>query len=302
MSSVVIGAGLVGAALVRELVARGEEVTVASRAGTVLPGAASVAVDAKDAAALARVTASATTVFLCTNPPYHRWTRDWPPVGEAVARAAAGKDLVAMGNLYSYGRAAMPMTEHSPELTTETKGLVRKALWASFRAAHERGDLRAVEVRASDYVGPGATATAHLGARFFVPAIAGQRVNVVGDPAAAHGWAYLPDIARTLAAASAFRGDWGRVWHVPSASDANRVQIAAWIGERYGTTPTVRGYPDALLRSLGWFSPMMREVHASSYQFTAPFVSDATETRRELGVEPTAWDEVLEITAASYAQ
>ncbi len=302
MSSVVIGAGLVGSALVRELVARGEEVTVATRTGTVMSGASAVAVDAKDSTALARVTASATTVYLCTNPPYHRWSLDWPPVGDAVVRAAAGRDLVAMGNLYSYGRAAMPMTEHSPESTTETKGLVRKALWASFRAAHERGDLRAVEVRASDYVGPGATATAHLGARFFVPAIAGRRVNVVGDPAAAHSWAYLPDIARTLVAASDHRGDWGRVWHVPSASEASRVEIAAWIGEHYGTTPTVRGYPDALLRALGWFSPMMREVRASSYQFTAPFISDSTETRRELEVRATPWDEVLEVTAASYAK
>lgn len=304
MSTLVLGAGLVGSAVARELVARGDDVTVATRGATPVPGARAVAVDAADAAALAPVVAGVSTVFLCTNPPYHRWPTDWPPIGAAAltATASAGADLVAMGNLYSYGRATMPMTEHSPEITTETKGLVRKAMWASFRAAHERGDLRAVEVRASDYVGPGATATAHLGARFFEPAIAGRRVNVVGDPAAAHSWAYLPDIARTLVAASDHRGDWGRVWHVPSASEASRVEIAAWIGEHYGSTPSVRGYPDPLLRALGWFNPMMREVRASSYQFTAPFICDSTETRRELGVRATPWDEVLEVTAASYAK
>jgi nucleoside-diphosphate-sugar epimerase len=304
MSSFVLGAGLVGRAVVRQLVERGEPVIVASRSATPVPGARAVAVDASDPQGLTVAAAGASTIYLCTNPPYPEWARRWPPMFAAVIETAkrTGADLVAMGNLYPYGRAAMPMTERSPELATESKGLIRKAGWAAMRAAHERGEFRAVEIRASDYFGPGATATAHLGARFFVPLLAGKRAGVVGDPAVAHSWAYLADIAATLIAASGYRGTWGRIWHVPSSSDLDRDAIAAQLRERYGSGGRVYGFPQWLLRSLGAFSPLMREVHASSYQFAAPFISDAGETERELGVSATAWDEALAATVESYRQ
>jgi hypothetical protein len=41
-------------------------------------------------------------------------------------------------------------------------------------------------------------------------------------------------------------------------------------------------------------------VWASSYQFVVPFVIDATETERELGVAATSWNEALIATAESY--
>jgi nucleoside-diphosphate-sugar epimerase len=301
MSSVLlIGAGLVGSAVAFQLVARGDDVTVATRSGTVLPGCRAIAANASDAAALTRAAQGASTVFLCSNPPYPAWTSDWPPIFAATiaAATAAGTSLVAMGNLYPYGQATMPMTEHSAETTTESKGLVRAAGWAAMRAAHERGDLRAVEVRASDYFGPGATETAHLGARYFIPVLANRATGVVGDPDAAHSWAYLPDIAATLVAASDYTGDWGRVWHAPSSSNFSRRQIA----EQLGSTARIYGYPDVMLRALGAVNPMMREVRASSYQFRSDFISDSTETERELGVRATPWAEALAVTADSYRQ
>ncbi|MGO7983622.1 NAD-dependent epimerase, partial [Rhizobium johnstonii] len=100
---------------------------------------------------------------------YHRWVTEWPPVFDAAIAAAraSGAALVVMGNLYPYGEPTGPMSESTPEITTETKGLVRRDGWARVREAGLRGDIRAVEVRASDYFGPGAGPTAHLGSRFF---------------------------------------------------------------------------------------------------------------------------------------
>jgi nucleoside-diphosphate-sugar epimerase len=72
-----------------------------------------------------------------------------------------------MGHLYPDGSPNGVMTEHSPETTTEAKGRIRQAGWAKMRAAHDAGDIRTVEVRASDYFGPGANGTAHLGESFF---------------------------------------------------------------------------------------------------------------------------------------
>jgi nucleoside-diphosphate-sugar epimerase len=191
------------------------------------------------------------------------------------------------------------MTEHSPEATTETKGLIRRDGWAALRAAHDAGEIRAVEVRASDYFGPGATGTAHLGESFFTAVLRSKTAHVVGKPQVEHSWSFLPDIVTTLIAAADFTGDWGRIWHVPSGT-VSRSDIVAQLNAHYGTRGKVSGYPQWLLRSLGLANPMMHEVWASSYQFVLPFVIDATETEHELGITATPWDDALFTTAQSY--
>ena len=302
MSVLVLGAGPVGSAVTAALRERGRQVTVATRSATALPGARAVGLDAADAGALARAATGCSTIFICTNPPYHRWRSEWPPIVDAVIQAAraTGADIVMVGNLYSYGQATMPMTERSPEIPAESKGEVRRDLWATLRAATERGDVRAVEVRASDYFGPGATADAHLGARFFVPILAGKRSSAVGNPDLPHSWAFLPDMANTLIAASEHEGEWGRIWHVPAATTLSRTEICRQIDDRYGVSGSVTGLPSWLLSAVGVFNPVLREVAASSYQMTAPFLSDAGETERKLGVRATAWETALDDTVEYY--
>ena len=301
MDALVIGAGEIGARLARRLAERGAEVTVATRRGTGIEGARAVAVDAADAPALAAAAAGARTVYLVTNPAqYHRWAELWPPVLRSVLAAARGKDLVIMGNLYAYGRAAMPMTERSPLRPADPKGEVRRRLWEDALAAHERGELRAVEVRASDYFGPGAGEMSMLGTRFFAPLMRGRAPRIVGDRDAPHSWTYLDDIAATLEAAGSYAGPWGRAWHVPSAPPRSYREIAGDVARRYGLPGRVEAYPRWLFGAIAAVSPFLAAVRDSSYQFRAPFVLDAAETERELGVAATPWEVSLPATAESY--
>lgn len=297
----VVGAGLIGKPVAERLAARGDSVTIATRSGSPAAGAQSLPLDASDATAFSRAAEGASTIFLCTNPPYTKWADDWPPVFEAAVTAASatGARLITMGNLYPYGSPTGLMTERSPETTTEKKGQIRKAGWALARGADKRGEIQAVEVRASDYFGPGSGGTAHLGSAFFRSVLGSKTARGVGSPELKHSWSYLPDIATTLIAAADYTGEWGRIWHVPSAA-WSRTQIADQLNDRYGSHGKAAGYPQWMLRSLGAFSPMMREVSASSYQFTVPFVIDAAETERLLGVRATPWIEALTTTADSY--
>ncbi|WP_022881721.1 NAD-dependent epimerase/dehydratase family protein [Gryllotalpicola ginsengisoli] len=301
----VIGAGPIGRELVHQLTERGDQVLVATRSGTRLPLAEAVTADASDAAALIGAAEGADTIFLCSNPAVYaadEWQRVWPPIFRAAIQAArsSGAGLVVMGNLYPYGKPEGPMTECSPEMTTEAKGVVRREGWAAVKAAHDAGEIRAVEVRASDYFGPGAGGTAHLGERFFGPIMASKTAYVVGDPAMPHSWSYLPDIAATLVAAADHTGPWGRVWHVPSGLPHSRHEIADTLNDWFDAHGKAAGVPQWLLAGLGLFSPQWRGVYESSYQFTAPFVLEATETERMLGVQATPWPAALRETAQSY--
>lgn len=297
----VVGAGLIGRPVAERLAARGDAVTIATRSGAPAAGAAATVLDAGNADAFSQAAAGMSTIFVCTNPKYTTWATDWPPIFDAAiaAASASGARLVVMGNLYPYGSPNGPMTEHSLPLTNEKKGLIRQAGWSRVRAAHERGDIRAVEVRASDYFGPGSGGTAHLGESFFTGVLRSKTARVVGIPSMNHSWSYLPDIASTLIAAGDYQGEWGRIWHVPSAA-YSRDEIARQLNAQYQTKGRVAGYPPWLLRGLGSVSPMMKEVWASSYQFVVPYLIDSTETERELGVHASNWDEALFTTASSY--
>jgi nucleoside-diphosphate-sugar epimerase len=298
----VIGAGSVGGLLAERLLARGDLVRVATRSGTRVAGAAAVALDAKDADAVASAATGVDTIFLCTNPPYPDWAEEWPPTFEAVIAAGErnGADVVVMGNLYAYGPVTQPMRESDPLAATEEKGRIRAAGWERLKAANDAGRMRAVEVRASDYFGAHAGPNAHLGSRFFGPLLKGRTARVIGDPTLEHSWAYLPDIVSTLVAAADHPGEWGRAWHTPHSSALPRTAIAAQVRERFGGSGRVRPYPRALMSALGQVSPDIREVVHVDYQFTRPFLVDSTESERLLGVSATRWNDALAATVASY--
>ena len=303
-SNLVIGAGLIGRNLAARLSEAGESVTIASRSGSSVSGVRSVSLDASDTDALSTAARHTTTMFLASSPAqYHRWPELWPPVFESVVAAArtSGARLVMMGNLYAYGEgASMPMKESDALRPTEPKGEVRKAGWELAKAAHDRGDIQAVEVRASDYFGPHAGKNAQLGSAFFKPIIAGKRARTFGSIDVPHSWTYLPDITDTLMAASGYVGEWGRAWHVPSAEAVTRRELTERINALTGANGSVEPFSDWMLRALGVFSKTIRAANDSYYQFTRPFTVDATDTERLLGVRPTPWSESLPPTIESY--
>jgi nucleoside-diphosphate-sugar epimerase len=303
-SRLIIGAGIIGQALARDLAAQGDTVILASRSGTTVAGSTTVVVDASDAAALTRAARNANTIFLASGPrEYSKWATLWPPVFDAVIAAAraTGADLVMLGNLYAYGEgSAMPLTEHTPLHATDSKGAVRKAGWQQALAAHNRGEIRAVEVRASDYFGPGAGATSQLGPDFFNPLIAGKTARVFGRTDQPHSWAYLPDIIDTLIAAAEFDGAWGHAWHVPCAEPLTRKQLADRVGELLGVSADVASWPTWMLHAMGFINPDVKAANELLSQFTAPFTSDACDTERLLGVSATPWDQSLAATVNYY--
>ncbi|GEA86191.1 NAD-dependent epimerase/dehydratase family protein [Cellulomonas cellasea] len=307
---VVVGKGPIGSTLAQQLADAGHEVLVLSRSGgpavRTTPAGGSIehrAADASDPAALTRAAHGAAALHNCVNPPYHRWTTDWPPVASALLAAAeaTGAVLVVAGNLYGYGRGTQLMREDSPLATTETKGAVRAAMWVEAERRHRAGALRATEVRGSDYLGPGAQAHAHVGPRMLEPLLAGKPLYPIGSADTAHSWTYLPDFARALVAAAETEAAWGRPWHVPSPEPLTYREVATRFATAAGApAPRVRTVPLAVVRAIGLVNPMMREVHAMGYQFVEPFVLDATASERVLGVTATPWSRIVDETLAAW--
>ncbi|AUG76757.1 NAD-dependent epimerase [Kitasatospora sp. MMS16-BH015] len=302
---VVLGSGPAGAATAALLAEHGHQVRVVTRRGgaglPAVPGVEHLALDASDAARLATAAEGATALYHCAAPPYHRWAAEWPPLGAAVCAAAerTGAVLVLAGNLYGYGPVSGPLTEDLPLAATGPKGRVRAALWEQARSLHEQGRIRAVELRASDFFGPGVTDGGHLAARVVPRLLAGKPVSVLGDPEVQHSWSYLPDLARGLVELAGQERAWGRAWHLPTAPALSAREMVTRLADEAGTMPVpVRPLPPLVLGLAGLFSPLLRELKEIRYQFDAPFVLDSSAYEAEFTVRATPLEEQLRATVA----
>lgn len=300
---VVVGAGPVGRQTALALARQGHEVLLVSRSGSGpdLPGVRRVAADAADADRLAGLATGAAALHNCVNPPsYGVWPTFWPPVAASFLAAAerTGATLVIASCLYGYGPVDGPMVEGMPDAAPGTKARIRAGMWADALAAHEAGRITAVEVRGSDYMGPGVEpANGHV-ARVAADALAGKAVRVMGRPDQPHSFTDVRDMGRALAAVAQRPETWGRVWHAPTNAPRTQAEAIADVCRAAGREPvTVKGFPRWVLGVGGAVLPALRELRETEYQFTRPYVLDASAITRELGLEPTPWEEVCRATA-----
>jgi nucleoside-diphosphate-sugar epimerase len=302
---VIVGAGPVGSALARLLAERGDQVTIITRSGSGpdREGVQLERCDATDTAAVTAMTAGAAVLYNCASPAYHRWASDWPPLAAALLDTAeqTGAVLVTASNLYGYGEVTVPMTENLPFNPHGPKGRVRAKMWTDALARHDTGRVRATEVRAADYIGPGAQS--HLGARVVPRLLNGKGVKVLPSADSLHSWTFVDDVARLLVAVGGDERAWGRAWHVPTNPPRTQREAVGDLCRIAGVDPVaVSEVPGALLRMMALFNRQVRELPEVAYQLKQPFVIDSTAAKHTFNLNPTPWDAVLAATIEHYRQ
>ena len=298
---VVFGAtGGVGVAVVAELLRRGNSVRAVSRGGNAPEGAEGAAADAADAAEAAAAARGAGVVYHCVNPGYTRWPELLPPVSRSILGAAesSGAKLVFADNLYAYGPVDGPLREDMPPTASGPKGRTRVEVAAEMLAAHQDGRVRVTIGRASDYYGPGGANSAS-GEPVFGRVLAGKRPQWTGKLDVPHTFHYLPDIARGLVTLAERPEADGGVWHLPAAEPVTAQEFFDLVFEAAGRPTPAKAQiaGPALLAVAGIFSPMLRELRETAYQFRRPFVIDSSKFEGAFGrLEPTPHREAVERT------
>lgn len=284
---VIVGAGAVGSAVATQLAERGETVRLVTRSGSGPdhPAIERVAADATDTDRLTTLTRDATALYNCASPAYHRWLTDWPPLHAALLTAAeqTGAVLATTSNLYGYGPVSAPITAETPLAATHPKLRLRADMWRDALARHEAGRLRATEVRGGDYLERNSILALVLAA----PLRAGRRAWVPGNLDAPHSWSSVQDVARTLVTVAGDERGWGRAWLVPSPPPMTVRELATRFTEANAAPkPKLTAIPYAALWTAGLFSPLLRELRATHYQFAHPFTIDSALTERTFGLRP----------------
>jgi nucleoside-diphosphate-sugar epimerase len=238
------------------------------------------------------------------NPPGYR---DWETLVPAmldntIAAAAANDALVVLpGTLYNYGPDAFPLiAEDAPQHPATRKGAVRVRMEAALHEHAVRGG-RVLIVRAGDYFGP------HLGNSWFAqglikPGRPVRRIANPNRPGVGHQWAYLPDVAATMAALVERRAELPRFarFHMAGHWDPDGSAMCAAICRvvaRRGGPATVGAFPWWLVRLATPFNVTLRELWEMRYLWNQSVRMDNAHLVAFLGAEPhTPLEEAVERT------
>jgi nucleoside-diphosphate-sugar epimerase len=296
---VIVGAGAVGSATALVLAERGEHVRVISRRGSgpEHPGIDRVAADATDAERLTELSTGAVALYNCASPQYHQWFTDWPPLASALLTAAerSGAVLASMSNLYGYGPVSGPITQKTPLAATHPKLKLRAQMWQDALAAQEAGRIRVTEVRASDYIEANSLLSTAIGK----PLLAGSRGYSPWPLDVPHSWTSVADCGRALATVATDDRAYGQAWLVPTNPALTVRQLATQFTDVNGAPKAkLMPIPNPVMWATGLFSPMIKELRTTRYQFTSPFVIDSSATTETFGLQPTPMDVALRDTAA----
>ncbi len=209
----------------------------------------------------------------------------------AGSSAAGVAQMLLVGTVYPYGRAqTTPVREDHPRLPHTFKGRMRKEQEDLLLDADRAGTIRGTVLRLPDFYGPGVEKS-YLN-EIFTAGAAGKRANLIGPIDRPHEYVYVPDVGPVVVRLLDEPRAHGRVWHLAGAGTTTAREMIERVERELGhpVKTTVAG--KALLRLLGLFNPLMRELVEMHYLVTEPIILNDSALRELLGpIHKTSYDD-----------
>ncbi len=300
--ALVLGAtGGIGGAVARTLLARGWRIRALSRdaaaAAQKEPAFDWIQGDAMVAADVLAAAQGASVIVHAVNPPgYRDWDKLVLPMLDntiAAARAVSAR-IVLPGTVYNFGPNTFPaLTEQSPQHPETKKGAIR----VERERRLEASGVGVIIVRAGDFFGPAAASNWFSGC-LVTP---GKPVTTVKNPAkpgVGHQWAYLPDVAETMARLieRADRLPAFAVYHMAGFYDRDGSEMVAAIQRVVGGAKAKR-FPWWIVPLAAPFVTFLRELREMRYLWQQPLRMTNERLVAELGEEPhTPIDDAVRTT------
>ncbi|NHH83441.1 NAD-dependent epimerase/dehydratase family protein [Burkholderia gladioli] len=217
------------------------------------------------------------------------------------AVAAGVKRIVLIGTVYPYGRArANPVREDHPREPHTFKGRMRKAQEDLLMEAHAEGRIEATVLRLPDFYGPGVTASMLHGA--IRAAVEGGTAELLGPLDRDHEFVFVPDVGPVVERLLDTPAAYGRIWHLAGAGTTSQRVLLDEIERQAGRKLKLRVANKTMLRVLGLFSPMMRELVEMNYLMTEPLILDDTALQKLIGpIRKTPYAEGIRLSLAAQA-
>lgn len=263
-------------------IARGAKVS------TLAPGIDPVTADAFDRNALIAACEGADVIVHTLNPAYDDWTKTVMPMAENVLAAAqaAGATVMIPGNVYNYGTTIGPdMSESDPVNGDTEKARLRIEMETLYERAAKQKGVRTIVIRAGDFFG-GTRPESWLDL-MILKDLKKDRFIWPGPGNLTHAFAYLPDLAQTFVRVAEKRAETEPFTTLHFRGYAvTGDEMHAATQRAVGRTLKRGGTPWMILRAIGLFNSVLREVAKMSYLWRVPHSLDNARLEGLIGKEP----------------
>lgn len=244
-------------------------------------------------------------VYVTAGLEYNRrvWKSQWPLLIGNVIKAciAHNAKLVFFDNIYMYDKESIGhMTEENPVNPPSEKGKVRAEVNRMIFEEVRKGMLTALIARCADYYGPGKINTSMLSQTVIEPLRNGKTANWIGSVKYKHSFTFTPDAGFATALLGNTPDAYNQIWHVPTAPDppSGKEWIEAF-ASGFGVKPKYLEAPKFMVRILGLFIPIMKEMVEMTYQYEQDYVFDSSKFERRFNIEPTTYKEGIKMVVDS---
>lgn len=299
----IIGAGgAIGTSLALELMKTGSNVRLLSRSGVPFEGATSRKTDVFNQAELTEAIRGSKVAFLLVGLDYNTkfWQEKWPIVMQNTLNACAetGVPLIFFDNVYMYGPVNGKMTEETPFNPSSKKGAVRAQIANMLLDAVKNGTVRASIARSADFYGPHADKASMFYQTVIKNLAEGKKAQWLGNPSMLHSMSYTLDCARALVLLANDPQSFNQTWHMPThnpppvPSDLIKITANA-LGVPF---KGVQAAPKFLVRLLGLFIPIMKEMVEMVYQNEREYWFDSSKFESHYNFKPTDYEQGIKET------
>lgn len=250
-----------------------------------------VAGDAMNAADVLKAAQGVTVIAHCVNPPgYRNWGQlVLPMIDNTIAAAKAVRARILLpGTVYNYGLDAFPVLRvNAPQHPVSRKGAIRVDLETHLERASHAG-IFVLIVRAGDFFGGKSGGNNWFSQGLVKPGKPVTSISRPNDPGVAHPWAYLPDLAETMA----------RLLDLGPQASFERYHFAGFYDATgHDMTDAIRaavGKPNLPVKSFPWwlitlaspFVTLFREMQEMHYLWRNAHRLENSELVNVLGKEP----------------
>ncbi|RDW16089.1 short chain dehydrogenase [Oceanobacillus arenosus] len=300
--ALVLGAsGGMGYALVLELVSQGIDVIAFSRNKDKLdalyqnkPEVTIVSGDALVEKQVIDASEGVDIIFHAVSFSYQEWSEKHPLCVENIIKAAEihHAKIALVDNIYAYGRQlGMDVNEDTRKNPHTKKGKIRLAMEERLKSS----GVPSLIAHMPDIYGPNAENT--ILHETLKSVVLNKTANFVGNPKVAREFIYTLDGAKAMVELALRRDTYNQNWNIPSAYPIAGVELIEIIRKESGYTKSIRTVSKTMIRFIGLFQPLLREMVELMYLAEEPVILSGKKYEAKIGAVPrTPYNEGIENT------
>ena len=219
------------------------------------------------------------------------WKQTWLPFMQNVVDACLehNSKMVFFDNVYAIGGDNVNhITENSPISPSSKKGEIRAEVDRLILERMDKNQLQAIIARAPDFFGGTSRENSILMNLVYDNLAKGKKAQWFCNAKVAHTMGYVPDLAKGTAILGNTPEAYNQIWNLPT--DPQKLTGEEWIklfASEMGKDNKYTVLPNWLIKGIGIFVPIMKELAEMNYQYDRDYYFDSTKFRDYFGFVPT---------------